>query len=217
MSIKVKQESLFSDVIRDRHSVRKYDPNWKLSKDELNEILKEATLAPSGANVQPWRFLVIDDQAKKEILLPIAFNQEQVVQASAVIAVLGDSQAIEKVEQIYSAAVEAGYMTEEAKSQMIKNINGYYSDPHSDIVKRSLLIDGGLVSMQIMLSAKARGYDTVPMAGYSEPEFRKAFGISDRYATVMLIAIGKAAQPAHPTVRLPLDEVTFWNTMPEQS
>ncbi|MGP7818724.1 nitroreductase family protein [Niallia sp. 01092] len=216
MSTKAKQEALFSTVIRDRHSVRKYDSNWKMSKDELNEILQEATLAPSAANMQPWRFLVIDDQAKKDILLPIAHNQEQVVQASAVIAVLGDLQLIEKVEQIYSDAVEAGYMTEQAKSQMINNIHGYFSDPHSDIVKRTVLIDGGLVSMQIMLSAKARGYDTVPMAGYSEPAFRKAFGISDRYAAVMLIAIGKAAHPAHTTVRLPLEEVTFWNTMPEQ-
>ncbi|WP_141432311.1 nitroreductase family protein [Bacillus sp. 03113] len=215
MSTKTKQEALFSTVIRDRHSVRKYDSNWKIPKDELNEILAEATLAPSGANMQTWRFLVIDEQTKKDILLPIANNQEQVVQASAVVAVLGDRQAIDKVDQIYNAAVQAGYMTEQAKSQMIKNIKGYFSDPHSDVVKRSVLIDGSLVSMQLMLSAKAKGYDTVPMLGYNEQAFRKAFGISDRYSTVMLIAIGKAAQPAHPTLRLPLEEVTFWNNMPE--
>ncbi|ETT65684.1 NAD(P)H nitroreductase [Paenibacillus sp. FSL H8-457] len=52
--------------------------------------MRQATLAPSAANLQPWRFLVIDSPELKQKLLPIASNQQQVVEASAVIAVLGD-------------------------------------------------------------------------------------------------------------------------------
>lgn len=80
----------FFDVIRKRRSVRSYDPENKISREELTEILRQATLAPSAANLQPWRFLVIDSPALKQKLLPIAFNQQQLVEASAVIAVLGD-------------------------------------------------------------------------------------------------------------------------------
>ncbi|MCR8632729.1 nitroreductase family protein [Paenibacillus radicis (ex Xue et al. 2023)] len=216
MSIQVGQAVLFADVVRDRHSVRKYDASWTISKEEMTELLQEATLAPSGANVQPWRFLVIDDAELKKKLLPIAYNQEQVIQASAVVAILGDLQGIDKAEQIYSAAVDAGYMSEEAKEQILQNLRRFYSDPTSEVVKRSSLIDGSLVSMQFMLSAKARGYDTVPMGGYDEKSLRSAFHISDRYSVVMLIAVGKAAQEAHKTVRLPVEEVTFWNAIPEE-
>ncbi|MFC9774238.1 nitroreductase family protein [Paenibacillus chitinolyticus] len=43
----------------------------------------------------------------------------------------------------------------------------------------------------------------------------EAFNISERYAPVMLIAIGKAAKPGHPTLRLPIEDVTFYNEMPK--
>lgn len=85
-----KVEAQFFDVIQDRRSVRYYDSEVKISRDEMKDILQLATLAPSGANLQPWRFLVIDSQELKQKLLPIANSQQQVIEASAVIAILGD-------------------------------------------------------------------------------------------------------------------------------
>lgn len=64
----------FFDVIQERRSVRSYDPETKISREELTEILRQATLAPSAANLQPWRFLVFDSPELKQRLLPIAFN-----------------------------------------------------------------------------------------------------------------------------------------------
>ncbi|WP_103106123.1 nitroreductase family protein [Brevibacillus reuszeri] len=208
------QKAAFLDVITDRRSVRHYDPSVKISRDEIAEMLKEATLAPSSSNLQPWRFLVIDDQELKEKLLPIAFNQQQVVDASAVIAILGDYEGYKVAETIYSKAVDAGYMNEEVKSTLIQNINSRYSNREREVIKQIALVDGGLVAMQFMLVAKARGYDTVPMGGYNPAKFKEAFNISDRYETIMLIALGKAAQPGHPTVRLNVEDITFWNEMP---
>lgn len=57
-----KAEPQFFDVIQDRRSVRYYDSEVKISQEEMKDILRLATLAPSGANLQPWRFLVIDSQ-----------------------------------------------------------------------------------------------------------------------------------------------------------
>ncbi len=67
-----------------------------------------------------------------------------------------------------------------------------------------------------MLVARAKGYDTVAMAGYDEQKFMEAFCISERYVPIMLITIGKAAKPGHPTVRLAVDEVAFFNKMPKE-
>lgn len=111
------EHQFFFDVIRERRSVRSYDPEIKISREELTEILRQATLAPSAANLQPWRFLVIDSPELKQRLLPIASNQQQVVEASAVIAVLGDLECYKFAEKIYGMAVDAGYMyAETAKS-----------------------------------------------------------------------------------------------------
>jgi len=209
------QKAAFLDVITERRSVRHYDPSVKITRDEITEMLKEATLAPSSSNLQPWRFLVIDDQEWKEKLLPIAFNQQQVADASAVIAILGDYEGYKAAETIYNKAVSAGYMNEEVKSSLIQNINSRYSNREREVIKQIALVDGGLVAMQFMLVAKARGYDTVPMGGYNPAKFKEVFNISDRYETIMLIALGKAAQPGHPTVRLDVEDITFWNEMPD--
>ncbi|MGN7456199.1 nitroreductase family protein [Paenibacillus pasadenensis] len=201
----------FHEVIKSRRSVRKYDPDFKLTDEEIKELLTTATLAPSGSNMQPWRFIVITDSELKQKLLPIAFNQEQVVAASAVIAVLVDLQAYTEAPRIYGKAVEAGYMNEETAAKLVENMNRFYGSLPPERALQSALIDGGLVSQQLMLAARARGLDTVPMAGYNVDQFRELLQISDRYANVMLIALGKAAQPGHPSVRLHVDEITHWN------
>lgn len=201
----------FLSVVRERHSVRQYDPSVKISREEMQEMLTEATSAPSSSNLQPWRFLVIDDQALKEKLYPIANNQAQVLDASAVIAVLGDMEWYDKAEDIYTQSQEAGYMPEEVKQKMIATANQVYRHL-DDSKKRSIVdIDSGLISMQLMLIAREKGYDTVPMGGFNHEKFKEAFNLPANYESIMLIAIGKAAQPARQTVRLPLHDVAFWN------
>ncbi|MGD6840818.1 nitroreductase family protein, partial [Bacillus thuringiensis] len=81
----------FNQIITGRRSIPNYDPSVKISKEEMTEILTEATLAPSSVNLQPWRFVVIDSPEGKEKLAPLAkFNQTQVKTSSAVIAVFVD-------------------------------------------------------------------------------------------------------------------------------
>ncbi|MFB5760730.1 nitroreductase family protein [Paenibacillus medicaginis] len=208
-------EQQFFNVIQERRSVRSYDSEVKISREEMNEILQQAALAPSGANLQPWRFLVIDSQELKQKLLPIAFNQQQVIEASAVIAVLGDLESYKLAEKIYGMAVDAGYMPAETAKSFVERYQGMFASMPQETVLQKVSIDGGLVSMQLMLVARAKGYDTVPMGGYDQAKFVEAFDIPERYAPIMLIAIGKAAEPGHPTLRLPIEDVAFFNEMPK--
>ncbi|MEC0230493.1 nitroreductase family protein [Paenibacillus alba] len=210
------EHQLFFDVIRERRSVRSYDPEIKISREELIETLRQATMAPSAANLQPWRFLVIDSPELKQKLLPIAFNQQQVVEASAVIVVLGDLENIGMAEKIYSQAVDAGFMPADTAKSMVERYTGMYSSMPEEAVRQKVYTDGGLVSMQLMLVARAKGYDTVPMAGYDKQKLMEVFRLSERYVPIMLIAIGKAAKPGHPTVRLAVDDVAFFNEMPKE-
>jgi nitroreductase len=201
----------FFDVIRERHSVRSYDPSVIIPREELTDMLELAALAPSSSNMQSWRFLVIDSPELKQKLLPIAFNQQQIVEASAVIAVLGDLESNQKAAEIYGQAVKAGLMPEETANIFVERIQT--RSPEDS--RRAAFIDCGLISMQLMLIARAKGFDTVPMGGYDKAAFMEAFGVSDRYIPIMLIAIGKAAKPGHPTTRLPIENVMFFNEMPQ--
>lgn len=48
----------FYDLIRKRYSVRDYE-NRPVSGEVLNRILEAGRLAPSAANRQPWRFIIV--------------------------------------------------------------------------------------------------------------------------------------------------------------
>lgn len=73
------------------------------------------------------------------------------------------------------------------------------------------MTDCGLVAMQLMLVARAHGYDTNPIAGFDKNHINEVFGIDkDRYTPVMLISIGKAADNGFPTMRLPVESIAEW-------
>lgn len=202
----------FNKIVSERRSIKKYDQAVKISKEEMTKILALATTAPSSVNMQPWRFLVIESPEAKAKLAPLArFNQTQVETSSAVIAVFGDMNNFEKFEEIYGAAVEKGYMPLEVKERIHTSYSGYFETISREEMKDVVLVDGGLVSMQIMLAARAYGYDTNPIGGYEKDQIAEAFGLDkERYIPVMLISIGKAADTGHPSVRLPIDQVTQW-------
>ncbi len=49
----------FYELIRNRESIRDYDQAKPVDEATFNKILEAGRLAPSAANRQPWRFLVI--------------------------------------------------------------------------------------------------------------------------------------------------------------
>jgi nitroreductase len=200
-------DASLSTLIRERRSVRKYDPNFKISQEEILDMLKEAALAPSSSNLQPWKFLVIQDEETKKELRMIANNQEQVETSSAVIAVLGDREMYRNGEKVYRSSFDAGYMDEATMNRMIDNTNKLYPSAPVGIRENIASFDAGLISMQLMLIARDRGYDTVPMGGFNKQQFIEKFNIDDRYVPVLLLPLGKAALPGHPTTRIPVEEI----------
>ncbi|MCA1062591.1 nitroreductase family protein (plasmid) [Cytobacillus spongiae] len=202
----------FNEIITGRRSIRNYDPSVKISKEEMTEILTEATLAPSSVNLQPWRFVVIDSPEGKETLAPLAkFNQTQVKSSSAVIAVFADMNSLDYADEIYDKAVEEGYMPAEVRDTQLPAIKGLLKSLSFEQFKEMNLIDAGLVSMQLMLAARAHGYDTNPIGGYEKDQIAEAYGMDkERYYPVMLISIGKAAEEGYKSVRLPIETIAEW-------
>ncbi|MBO8165456.1 MAG: nitroreductase family protein [Brevibacillus sp.] len=200
----------FFTVVKERGAVKQFDPSFSLSEQEIKQLIEVANSAPSSWNLQHWKFLVIHEQTAKEKLLPIAYGQRQVVDAAAVIAVLGDLQANKNAEAVYTPAVEAGVMTEDVKKRLVEQIEQTYSTipnaPRDEAIRNA-----SLAAMQLMLAAQAMGYATCPMGGFDPQQLIETFSIPERYLPVMLIAVGKAAQPARPSSRFPVEQVIVWN------
>lgn len=202
----------YQEVLRGRRSVKSYDPAVKISQSEMRDILTEAGLAPSSFNLQPWRFVVIESPQGKETLLKLApFNASQVTTSSAVVAIFGDLQFETRAEDIYGRAVELGHMPQELKERQLGMMLPMLGGMPVQAKRESVMLDGGLAAMQLMLSAHARGYDTNPMGGFDKTGIAAAFGLDpERYAPVLIVSIGKAAAEGRASARLDVDEITDW-------
>lgn len=78
------------DVIMTRTSIRAFTGE-PVSKDMLETILKAGMAAPTAMNGQPWRFVVLTDQAKIKEVFGSGFRSEMYTTAGAVIVVCGQS------------------------------------------------------------------------------------------------------------------------------
>ncbi|EFS01582.1 nitroreductase family protein [Listeria seeligeri] len=200
----------FEDLMKNRRSIREYDETVKISQEEMQAILTDAVTAPSSVNMQPWRFVVVESDAGKEKLKPlIRFNTLQNDTSAAMILIFGDLQNFENGEKIYGGAVERGLMPADIKEQQMAKLSQYFKTIPRSELERVVLIDGGIVAMQLMLVARAYGYDTNPIGGFERTEVAKAFGMdSERYEPVMIVSIGKAKTDGYDSYRLPIGDVT---------
>jgi nitroreductase len=208
MTASVANEKDVFTVINERHSVRKYNPSVEISENELKEIIEAAGKAPSAWNLQNWHFVIIKGEKAQNRLLPIANNQQQIVEASAVVAVLGDLEAHKNIDAVYNPLVEAGYMKAEIKETLAGQIINAYQN--SQYARDAAFSNASLAAMQLMLAAKAKGWDTCPIGGFNPEQFSSEFNIPNRYIPIMLITIGKAAAPAHKSTRLPVETIATW-------
>lgn len=67
-------------AISHRRSIRRYKTR-EVEKEKLNRILESARLAPSAANRQQWKFIVVKDDKTRKKLVDAALGQKFVAQA----------------------------------------------------------------------------------------------------------------------------------------
>lgn len=200
----------FNDVVYGRKSVKEFDKNYKISNEELLEIINKSVKAPSSMNFQPWRFVVVSTEEGKNKLRPlVSFNLRQNDTSSAMIVIFADKKPQEYAEEIYSKAVEKGYMPEEVKNSILPNFVGYYNKFSESQINDVVKVDTSLVAMQLMLVARSYGYETNAIGGFDYKNIAETLEMDkDRYIPVMIIAIGKPAKEARTTYRLPAEKIT---------
>lgn len=76
------------EAIRTRRSIRKYK-STPIPEDLLKEVLSAARMAPSGANAQPWKLIVVADEDTKLRLVQACNGQKFIAEAPVIIAGCG--------------------------------------------------------------------------------------------------------------------------------
>jgi len=72
------------EIIEKRESVRSYEDR-PVPKEKLERVLEAARLAPSASNRQPWKFIVVREEKRRQELAEAANGQAFVGQAAVII------------------------------------------------------------------------------------------------------------------------------------
>ena len=85
------QESKFEvdtlESLKTRRSVRKFKDK-KVEKEKIAEMIDSARLAPSGKNIQPVEYIVVQDEKKRKEITEIASGGDFIAEAPLCIAVI---------------------------------------------------------------------------------------------------------------------------------
>jgi nitroreductase len=186
-------EKPLSAAIAARRSTSSFD-GTQISGDDLRKIIEAGLQAPSGYNLQPWRFVVVRNPEQRRRLRQASYNQAKVEEASVVIVACGDADGWRNgdIEEMLRLGREGGMpenYAEQAKTAIPEYLFNYPNLPMW--LNRHVMI----AFTTMMLMAEALGYDTAPMEGFEEEKVREVLRLPLSYNVVALLAIGHAKGP----------------------
>ncbi len=190
------REKPLSQAIRERRSTPHFE-STPIPDADLKKILSAALEAPSGYNLQPWRFVVVRDPEMRKKLREAAMGQPRVEEAPVVVVACGDPLGWKKgdLEEMLKLGNQHGVPEagNEGARKAVNNLLGGTGGEAAGIsgnihvwVNRHVMI--GLTTL--MWVAESLGYDTAPMEGFFEDKVKQVLSIPNEVRVVALLAIG---------------------------
>ena len=192
------------DAIKQRRSVKHYDPNHKFTEEEIEKLMSLAVLSPTSFNMQNWRFVLVKDSETRKKIRAVAWDQAQVTDSSLLIVICADLKAWKKDPARYWKNAP-----KEARDFLVPAMSPFY-EGKEQLQRDEAMRSCGIVAQTLMLTAKTMGYDSNPMIGFDPQKVAEIINLPDEHVISMLMAIGKQVKSAMPRGgQLQLDQVVF--------
>lgn len=195
------------DLLRTRRSIRSFQDR-EVPPSLVDELLDAGRLAPSRANSQPWRFIVVTDALVRGRLFDAVYHQEMVLRAPLLITVVGIIDPRPTVPARTFELVQAGCF-----SQDVKNLADHVLD-HWDAreLKADAALNAAVATTHIALAAHGLGLGCCWIKLCDDDEVLRALGVPPGHYHAGTLAIGFPAEWPTARPRLPLAELVHYDT-----
>ena len=195
------------DTILSRSSAKYYDPTATLSDDQISELVRIGTTAPTSFHLQNWRFIAVRTHEAKARLSPIAWHQPAITEASVTFIVCGQLADSSVIPERLAPLVEAGIMPETMVPEWeipARDLYMEYPQRQRDEAVRT----GTFGAAAMIYAARSMGLGSTPMIGFDAEAVAREFGLAENEVPVMLLSIG-AERPGNwaQKPRRPITEV----------
>ena len=159
----------FIEKLHWRYAVKKFDANQKLSAEQLTFIKEAIRLTPSSFGLQPFKVLVIQDQALKDKLKPASWNQSQISDCSELFVFTS------LIDFSFDHVNQHMQNLSSTREVPLESLEGYKKTIHGFMHKMNDLERENWISKQIyialgnmMAAAAAEGVDVCPIEGFEK-------------------------------------------------
>ena len=177
------------ELIISRRTIRKFK-NEDVPDTALKKILEAARWAPSWANTQCWRIMVIKEQKLKEELAALLTPKNPAIPS------------------VKKAPIVLGVCAELEQS-------GFYKGKVITKFGDWFMYDLGLMTENIVLSAHALGLGSVIVGAFDHDKAKEMLHLPQKMEIVTLIPLGYPDQAPSPPKRKELGEFVYLNTFAE--
>ena len=175
-----------------RYATKQFDASKKLTGDQWNAVQESLHLAASSFGLQPWKFVVVTDPAKKAALVPDAWGQSQVADCSHLVVICAKKTMTEPdVDKLMAA-------TAQQRGAEATSLDGYKGMIVGTLSARTpeLIAHWNArqcyVALGFLLQAAAlMQIDACPMEGLVPEKFDEQLGLTGSdYTSVVMCALG---------------------------
>jgi nitroreductase len=191
-----------ADAARTRRSVRVYR-DVPVTNEDIRTLLELTGRAPSAFNLQPWRFVVVREQATKDRLQSAAYGQQQVGSAPVVIALYADMEDT----MAHLDEVVHPDLTADKKAGTIAMLQNTFGGMTADARAIWANAQANIALGYLLLVARSEGFDTSPMLGFQADQVKAVLDIPAHATVTALIALGRGADQGFRSHRHPVDRV----------
>ncbi len=179
-------------LIRSRASVRRFQPD-PVSQQVILRILEAGRLAPSGANCQPWRFVVVDDSETKHAIREACERTERRFHARA-------------PQELVAFMNDRGITPEKPFLEEAPYLICVFYDAHALYPIQSTWIAIGF--MLLAIADAGLGTVTYTPAGVG---LNRILHVPPEFKLTVILPIGYPAEKTSSPPRRPLSEIAFQN------
>lgn len=174
-----------------RYAVKKFDAGKKVSDKDWNTLEQALILAPSSYGLQPYKFVVIQDENLKKELTPAAYGQTQIADCSHLVVVTYKKVLTdEDVERFVRLNMETRNQPHGQLADYEKTMKGSASKAVADGTIETWNSRQAYLALGFLLETAALiGVDACPMEGFNPDEFNRILGLKD-YSAVAICAVG---------------------------
>jgi nitroreductase len=174
-----------------RYATKRFDPTKKIPSAIWSALEASLVLSPSSFGLQPWRFLVVEDNPTREKLKPLSWEQSQIVDASHMV-VLAAKKDLSKddVHRFVKRMTEVRGIPESAIAQYRDMMLGFVENTQATInewAAKQVYIAMGV----LLTSAALLGIDACPMEGIDPAKYDEILGLpNEGYRTLAVVTLG---------------------------